>query len=114
MNAEAIEAKTKSEIESTRKMTKAAIDTAKMELSTLESTLRSRQEEEKENNDRRGKAEDDQKTQHAAEVESVKTRIADMLKRKEAKVEGATALLQEKKEEFQSLEQSVEEARKLL
>ena len=113
-NAEAIEAKMKSEAESAREMAKAAIDTTKMELSSLESSLRYRQEEEKENNDRCSKAEDDQSAQHAAEVETVKTRIKDLLKRKEAKVEGATALLQEKKEEFQSLEQSVEEARKLL
>ena len=114
LNAEAIDAKTKSEIESSREIAKAAIDTTKMELSSLESTLRSRQEEEKKNNDRRSKAEYDQKAQHAAEVETVQTRIADLLKRKEAKVEGATALLKEKKEEFQSIEKCVEEARKFL
>ena len=113
MSAEKIEAQANRNVESVRETTKTAVNKAKMKLSSLESLLRTLQEKEKENVHRRNKAEQDQKAQHFAEVGTVKTRIADLVKGKEAKVQGVTDLLKEKTNQSKSLEQSIEEARKL-
>ena len=113
MNAEKMEAQANRNMESVRETAKTAIDEAKMELSSLESSLHTIQEKEKENAGHRNKAEKDQKAQYTVEVDSVRTRIADLMKRKEAKVEAASALLQTKTDQSKSLEKSIEEARKL-
>lgn len=113
MNTKKIEAQASRNVESVRETTKTAVDKAKVELSSLESSLRTLQEEEKENVHRRNKAEQEQKAQHFAEVDAVKTRIADLVKRKDAKVQGVTDLLKVKTNQSKSLEQSIEDARQL-
>ena len=113
MNAEKILTQTNREVQSVREAAKAAVDESKIKLSSLESSLRALQAQGKENLDRRNKAEEDQKTQYISEVDEVKARIADLVKRKEAKVQGVADLLKEKTNQSKSLEESIEEARKL-
>jgi len=113
-DAETAEAQAKRHVESAREASRAAIEKARLELSALESSLRAHQTEEKRNVDRRTKAETDLKARYSAEVDKVKTRIAELVQRKEAKVESIAALLREKKEESTGLAASIDEARKLL
>lgn len=113
LDAKALEVKSDRDLRSAQSAAKEAADGARRMVRSIESSLKIFVEEESGRKAERLRSEDELRLRNEEELRTVKSRICELVRRKEEKLQIAEEELRQKKSEAESLEKAVEEARML-